>query len=73
MLKFIAALLLPVMANAVAQENGAVSKTVDRERVVEWAVALGGKLGQLHDPVVAAYALGRLAETVCAKRSGRRG
>jgi hypothetical protein len=34
---------------------------------VEWAVALGGRFGQLHDPVVAAYALGRLGETVCAK------
>jgi hypothetical protein len=53
--------------NAAAQENGAVSKNVEDGRVVEWAVALGGKFGQLHDPVVATYALGRLAQTVCAK------
>src|SRR3974390_3245659 len=59
------ALVLVLMANSAAQENGAVSKNVQNERVVEWAVGLGGKFGQLHEPVVAAYAVGRLAETVC--------
>jgi hypothetical protein len=59
------ALVLALMANSAAQENGAVSKNVQNERVVEWAVGLGGKFGQLHDPVVATYATGRLAETVC--------
>jgi hypothetical protein len=67
MFRLIAALLLMFMANAAAQEDGVVSRNLENERVVEWAVALGGKFGQLHDPVVATYALGRLAETVCAK------
>ena len=68
MVRLVGLLLLSALgANAAAQEGGAAPQNAEQERSVEWAVALGGKFGQLHDPVVAAYALGRLAETVCAK------
>jgi hypothetical protein len=67
MLGLIGLLLSALVVNAAAQEGGAVPQNAEKERNVEWAVALGGKFGQLHDPVVATYALGRLAETVCAK------
>jgi hypothetical protein len=64
-------LLSALGANAAAQEGGAAPRKAEQERrSVEWAVALGGRFRQLHDPVVSAYALGRLAETVCAKDPG---
>jgi hypothetical protein len=61
-------LLSALGASASAQEGGAPPRNAKQQKEdVEWAVALGGRFRGLHDPVVAAYALGRLAETVCAK------
>jgi hypothetical protein len=66
--KLIGLLLVSALgANAVAQEGGTATPITEQQRKMEWAIALGGKFGQLHDPAVATYALGRLAETVCAK------
>ncbi|HKE25019.1 MAG TPA: hypothetical protein VKB88_21810 [Bryobacteraceae bacterium] len=51
---------------AVAQEGRTAALITEQQRNRDWAVALGARFDQLHDPVVATYALGRLAETVCA-------
>jgi len=66
--KLISLLLVSAIgANAVAQEGHTATPITEQQRNLDWAVALGGRFGELHDPVVATYALGHLAETVCAK------
>ena len=39
----------------------------DRKNNLEWAAALGERFRQLHDPVVAAYAISQLGALVCAQ------
>lgn len=53
-----ALLLLALTGNAAAQEAPAKSN-------LDWAVALGGRFRQLHDPVVSTYAVSQLAALVC--------
>ena len=60
-------LLSSIGANAVAQQSHTVAPIADRQKNLEWAVALGARFDELRDPVVATYALGRLAATVCAQ------
>jgi len=57
-----AALLLAFVSLAAAQE-----KEKDSRDGVEWSVALRGRFREMHNPVAATYALGRLASLVCAK------
>ena len=47
-----------------AQDDNAVAK--NRKNNLEWAVGLGGRFQQLHDPVVATYAISQLGGLVCA-------
>ena len=50
-----------------AQEKDAQEKEKNPRDGLEWAVALRGRFREMHNPVVATYALGRLASLVCAK------
>lgn len=67
-----AALLLAFVFLAGAQEKDAQEKAGQEKEKnsrdgLEWAVALRGRFREMHNPVVATYALGRLASLVCAK------
>jgi hypothetical protein len=45
--------------------NGGQATNAPQQDPLEWAVALGSRFRELHDPVVAAYSLGVLAGIVC--------
>jgi hypothetical protein len=60
-------LLLAGELGAMAAAQEPVVPRPQPDQSLEWAVALGDRFRHLHDPVVATYALGRLAETVCSK------
>jgi hypothetical protein len=64
-----AALILAFVSLACAQEKEAqeIEKKKTSRDGLEWAVALRGRFGELHNPVIATYGLGRLASLVCAK------
>lgn len=63
-----ALLLACVLCSSLAGQeiNGAVKPRYAAEQdSLEWAVALGNRFRELHDPVVAAYSLGVLGGIVC--------
>src|SRR5690349_2584654 len=45
--------------------NGGQPTNVAEQDALDWAVALGKRFRELHDPVVAAYSLGILGGIVC--------
>jgi len=57
--------LLTIAFSALAADQEVPQPASDKT-AVEWAVGLAGRFRTLHDPVVATYAIGQLAQTVCA-------
>jgi len=55
---------LVLTAQLQAQEDNAVRE--DKKLTLEWAAGLAGRYRQLHDPVVATYAIAQLGELICA-------
>ena len=67
MTRAIALLLACVFCAGLAGQevNGGQATNAPQQDPLEWAVALGSRFRELHDPVVAAYSLGVLAGIVC--------
>lgn len=62
------ALLLACMlcSSLAGQEiNGGQAANAGEQDALDWAVALGNRFRELHDPVVAAYSLGVLGGIIC--------
>jgi hypothetical protein len=64
MRRTIALSLLLATAQLQAQDGSPAAE--DKKRDLEWVIGLAGRFQQLHDPVVAAYAISQLGGLVCA-------